>query len=222
LPRQHRLLKGILKSTAAFMLTYQIDKAINNNTKSINNTPQTTNLVPALGISLAAGLPDIVQGLKNKKSYLIYTMYDANRLPITTQKIVLKKQYNSYTFDKVIADGFVKVIILGNGQKVTAGNLNIAISEQAPVSFKGQIAGEFDLNSFGDCTGGGDIGTCEAIASLAFAAALVGYLEESIFCAGLVFPPLIGACLTGATIAYGVITVGIALDLKACLKKRNN
>jgi hypothetical protein len=36
-----------------------------------------------------------------------------------------------------------------------AGNLNIAISEQMPVSFNGQIAREFDLNSFGDWEGGG-------------------------------------------------------------------
>jgi hypothetical protein len=189
LPRQHQLLKGVLKSAAAFALTYQVNKAVNNNGKGGSTTPQTaTNLAPAIGIGLVAGLPDMLQGLKNKKSYLIYSTYDANKVPIATQKILLKKQNNSYTFDKATADGFVKATILGNGKKVRAGNLSIVISEQIPVSFNGQIAGEFDLSSFGDCQGGGGddgppcTGTCIAIYNCEFQKCTAGYKASRADC----------------------------------------
>jgi hypothetical protein len=160
LPRQHQFLKGVLKSAAVFALTYKASKVVSNTIKGSNANAQTTNLAPSLGFGLASGLPDMLQGLKNKKSYLIYTIYDANKKPIAIQKILLKKQYNSYIFDKATSDGFLKAIILGNSKRMVSGNLNIVIAKE---TFKGQIANNFELNSYGDCSGEGGAPICACL-----------------------------------------------------------
>ncbi len=226
LPRQHKLIKGVLKSAAVFAVTYKASNNINKD-KSNNISKKNTNLTPALGVGLAIGLPNIIQGLKNKKSYLLYTLYDANKIPVFTQKILLTKQANSYTFKNTTGDGFLHAIVVGNTNKMRAGNFDIVISDETEIAFKGAIGGNFDLNSYGDCQQGGGDGDvdysnpCRAACTVAYLAIqgvlLASYIAEMAGCSGLIFPPLITACCIGVTAEFAIQSGIAAYALTQCL-----
>lgn len=122
----------------------------------------------------------MMQGLKSKKSYLVYTLYDNNKLPLNTQKILLNKKNSNPVFAIATTDGFLKVMVIGSREKVIPGNLYATITEQN--SFSGQVAGDFNLSAYGDCqSGGDDFGgrdstACYTSDGIATAAAFTWYL----------------------------------------------
>jgi hypothetical protein len=225
LPPQHQFLKGLFKSVATFTLSFYANKAISNNKGNTSNATASTNITPTLGISLAAGLPNMLHGLKNKRSYLVYTLYDVNKVPLTTQKVLLnKRNKNDYTSYKATADGYLKAAVFSKNKRVIPGDLIISISKPEKVQFKGEIASQFELNSSFDCQsggdGGGDGGSCEAIFLSASAAALALYVEEMAFCGTLVLPPVIAVCAGIATVGYAGVQILLALNLAECRKKK--
>lgn len=163
-PRKHYFLKGVLKSAGAFALSYQATKVINTGK---NGTATSTNIAPAVGIGLGAGLPDMIKGLKHNKTYLTYSLYNNKQELVTTKSILLSRKTNGVTIDNANTDGYLKVAVIGSRAIAIPGEVNIDITELAPQEYSGSIVTTMSLDASGDCMYGGDDGggikNCDSI-----------------------------------------------------------
>lgn len=71
-PKTHFLLKGILKTVGAGLLTYELTHytANNNGGKGFNSTLGSKRVLPAICLDIGIGLPDIIKGVRKSKKTL--------------------------------------------------------------------------------------------------------------------------------------------------------
>ncbi len=163
LPRkQHRFLLGIAKTLGIGALTYHANKKLQpgSNSKFGSNNAN-PGILPAVGLGLAAGLPDIIKGIKKQpQPFLKYYFYNKNRVLISQEVRQLNKKHKPI-LQPVTTDGFVQVVLVG-ALDARDTELEIGIKPKRINSTNGNLLGgvanTMNLQTYGECNNGGDGG----------------------------------------------------------------
>lgn len=219
-PKGTHFFRGLLKTAGIFALTYQVQK-YSNGGKLKSSTQSSSTLIPSIGMGLAVGLPDMLKGLKNKKVYLQYSLYNKDTSLIGFQKFLLNKKNIAPIFGKASVDGYLKIMVLGDKKRIIPGEMSIALSQQTPVQLKGSIVNTMSLATANDCLGGGgdDINDpchCRAIALSCGATVLAQSLSDAAACLG--FPPCEDYVAASFLISSAVCLTDFAICVHDCKK----
>jgi hypothetical protein len=161
-PKQHRLLVGIAKTLGIGALAYQANKTLQPVTGTkLGSSKGKPSVLPAIGLGVAVGLPSMIKGLKKQpQPFLRYSFYN-NDKTLVTQQIRQLNSKQKPILQPVPSDGFVQVVLVG-AVNAKAADLEIEINPK-PYSnnsnqMLGSLATTMNLQTYGECLGGGDDG----------------------------------------------------------------